>query len=83
MLSYFFILQYAYARRADKIITQQNKSQPMFLYLPFQSVHQPIQVSCYWYVVLALLYMFSNIKKKVTLKKTQEHYEGTNHRHLH
>ncbi|VDI46551.1 Hypothetical predicted protein, partial [Mytilus galloprovincialis] len=38
---------YAYARRADIIITQQNKSQPMFLYLPFQSVHQPIQVSCY------------------------------------
>ncbi|CAC5379758.1 ARSB [Mytilus coruscus] len=35
---------YAYARRADKIITQHNKSQPMFLYLPFQSVHQPIQV---------------------------------------
>ncbi|XP_046561442.1 arylsulfatase B-like isoform X2 [Haliotis rubra] len=33
-----------YARRAVNIIKSHNQSKPLFLYLPFQSVHTPIEV---------------------------------------
>ncbi|KAK3108276.1 hypothetical protein FSP39_004703 [Pinctada imbricata] len=35
---------HVYAKRARQIINDHNATQPMFLYLPFQSVHEPIQV---------------------------------------
>ncbi|XP_022329100.2 arylsulfatase B-like [Crassostrea virginica] len=35
---------YLYARRAKSIIMEHNVSQPLYLYLPFQSVHEPLQV---------------------------------------
>ncbi|KAL4235780.1 hypothetical protein ACF0H5_004171 [Mactra antiquata] len=35
---------YLYAQRAQKIIEDHDKSKPLFLYLPFQAVHDPIQV---------------------------------------
>lgn len=35
---------FIYAERAQKIISTHNKSQPLFLYLPFQNVHNPIEV---------------------------------------
>ncbi|XP_041378156.1 arylsulfatase B-like [Gigantopelta aegis] len=35
---------YTFAKRAQDIIKTHNQSRPLFLYLPFQSVHAPIQV---------------------------------------
>lgn len=35
---------YIYAKRATQIIEQHDKEKPLFLYLPFQSVHSPVQV---------------------------------------
>ncbi|XP_045163121.2 arylsulfatase J-like [Mercenaria mercenaria] len=35
---------YLYADRGKMIINNHNKSKPLFLYIPFQSVHSPIQV---------------------------------------
>ncbi|XP_060561582.1 arylsulfatase B-like [Ruditapes philippinarum] len=33
-----------YAERAEHIIAKHNNSQPLFLYLPYQNVHEPLQV---------------------------------------
>lgn len=33
-----------YAERAEQIIDKHNTSQPLFLYLPYQNVHEPLQV---------------------------------------
>ncbi|CAH3182779.1 unnamed protein product [Porites lobata] len=35
---------YLYAEQAQKVIESHNASTPLFLYLPFQSVHSPLQV---------------------------------------
>lgn len=35
---------FIYSERAQTIISTHNKSQPLFLYLPFQNVHAPIEV---------------------------------------
>ncbi|XP_050416113.1 arylsulfatase B [Patella vulgata] len=35
---------YAFAKRAESIISDHNASEPLFLYLPFQAVHEPIEV---------------------------------------
>ncbi|XP_072174489.1 arylsulfatase B-like [Diadema setosum] len=36
--------QFVFTERAQKVIQQHNASQPLFLYLPLQSVHGPLQV---------------------------------------
>ncbi|XP_013421296.1 LOW QUALITY PROTEIN: arylsulfatase B-like [Lingula anatina] len=33
-----------FAKRAKRIITNHDKSRPLFMYLPFQNVHAPVQV---------------------------------------
>lgn len=35
---------FLYARRAESIIKEHDASKPMYMYLPFQSVHEPLQV---------------------------------------
>lgn len=35
---------FIYTERAQSIISKHNRSQPLFLYLPFQNVHAPIEV---------------------------------------
>lgn len=37
-LSFFFLIQ-----QAEKVIEEHNSSRPLFLYLPFQNVHFPVQ----------------------------------------
>ncbi|OWF47903.1 arylsulfatase B-like [Mizuhopecten yessoensis] len=49
---------YVYADRARKVISQHDKSKPFYLYFPFQSVHQPIEVP------VSYENMYSNIKNE-------------------
>ncbi|XP_052697879.1 arylsulfatase B-like [Crassostrea angulata] len=35
---------FMYAKRAESIIREHDASRPIYMYLPFQSVHQPLQV---------------------------------------
>ena len=57
------VLQYLYAKRAEEILGSHNKSQPLFLYLPFQSVHAPMEVlsrlSFVPYLLSLALFVFS------------------------
>ncbi|OWF52332.1 arylsulfatase B-like [Mizuhopecten yessoensis] len=49
---------YVYADRARKVISQHDKSKPFYLYFPFQSVHEPIEVP------VSYENMYSNIKNE-------------------
>ena len=39
-----FLLQYVFAREAINIIKSHDPSTPLYLYLPYQAVHEPLQV---------------------------------------
>ena len=42
---FLFCTQDIYSERAEKIIAKHNASEPLFLYLPYQNVHEPLMVS--------------------------------------
>ena len=77
----FLVLQYVFAREAIKIIKHHDANTPLYLYLPFQAVHGPLQVLGWCvkcikkYVRASKLRCQSNISTPFNWKSNPNHQE--------
>ena len=66
IISKLLIHQELFADRAINIIKEHDKEKPLFLYLPFQGVHQPLQVN----ILIVTLQLLRSLTVKCFLERS-------------